>query len=54
MCHTAIVVLARAQDSLHDIIGEDEDARQEAVQEDENKVDQKKGDVEDIHGTRMT
>ena len=29
VCHT--------QDSLHDIIGEDEDARDEAVQEDENQ-----------------
>ena len=38
----------RAQGSLHDIIGEDENAREEAVQEDENKVDQKKGDVEEI------
>ena len=38
----------RPQDSLHDIIGEDEDAREQAVQEDENKVDQKKGDIEEI------
>ena len=51
MCRTAIVVLGRwvrAQDSLHDIIGEDEDAREKAVQEDENKVDDMKGDVEEI------
>ena len=44
----------RAQGSLHDIIGEDEDAREETVQEDENQVDEMKGDVSSRHADDTT